>query len=268
MIILPTYKRPDNIKHFIKNAIEYHTKNTITLAINQDDNSYDHIDFPDFMMIVKIPSHYKAASAFQYIRTLFPNEPWYAMLADDVIIKTKDWDSKLADAAMKNHLAYPTNSENGLANNGHAFFSNQYISAVDGPNYLNFDHFATDLYMEYFAHRMFEDSKDKFWIKDIVCDHISERKRKKDETYYRTQTSLADKLRWIFIRQHEYIDQLYVTFKRRFYGEKIDLAPIPKYFQKEHFFRLCVKPTYQKEPKDSPLARFIKAKYPEIDTFI
>ncbi|MEM7071783.1 MAG: hypothetical protein AAF403_08515 [Pseudomonadota bacterium] len=265
MLMLPTRKRPEKIKHFIQNAVERNTKHTIVIAVNQDDDSYDEIKLPTFMMMVKIPAHYKAAQAYHYIFELFPNEPWYGILADDIIIHTDHWDSHIATSVVKHHLVYcrtDVNKQDMRKDMGHYFLSNRLAHAIGGTNYPGFIHMGPEYYafatgrviLGHYAYH-----------KDIILEHINDERRSQDTTYAGArQYYPEDKSRWLLLRLSSYFVELCEVAKRRFLGEKIDLIPIPKELQREHFFEMALLPTYPTLPQNSQMRHVLDKLYPEL----
>lgn len=102
-IILPTRARPDNIKRFldIGKPIE-----PVYLLLDDDDpklKEYEQIEGVSFIIShnEKKGIGYLMNKAFE----LMPNEPYYAIFADDCVPETPGWDIKLKNAC-KNGIAW------------------------------------------------------------------------------------------------------------------------------------------------------------------
>ncbi|MEM7071459.1 MAG: hypothetical protein AAF403_06835, partial [Pseudomonadota bacterium] len=154
MILLATRKRPQQLKSFIDDAVKAQTSHTILVGIDADDDSYDQIEMPPFMVRLKTPANLGGvARIYQYMYHLFPNEPWYGMMCDDIRIHTPFWDRMLAQGALDYHVITAKNSDNDLyrSDADHAFISGRYLASIGGTNYLNFRHFFGDIYVRSIA---------------------------------------------------------------------------------------------------------------------
>jgi hypothetical protein len=107
MILLPTRARPRNLLRFIKAYHNTAASEPVMLMLDDDDSkSYEGIPLPDGWKVVVRPQQ----SIVKYLNQCFydmPNEPYYAMLADDVEPLSGGWDKILKGAAGSDFVAWP-----------------------------------------------------------------------------------------------------------------------------------------------------------------
>ncbi|MEM7071497.1 MAG: hypothetical protein AAF403_07030 [Pseudomonadota bacterium] len=231
MILLPTYKRPEKLKKFIDSAVKSLTSETIILGVNSDDDSYDHIDLPDFMLMMKVPPTNGAARVCQHIFNYFYDEPWYGILSDDVIIHTKHWDVLLAQAAQQQHVIYFKSRPEFEFRTDHFFLSGRFMRAIGGINFLDFNHYAADSYAKEVANFMFPRL---VYTDDVYIEHVHPmfETAKVDKTYQRNdENKYYDAPKWNKIQNSAYMQQLLRAIKQRFAGSDIELPPVPKPYQ-------------------------------------
>jgi hypothetical protein len=107
---LPTRSRPHNLARFIEAYRETEASHPVWLRLDDCDPhlaDYDAIPLPDHWLKTvgpRLPNRCNGAVAEMF--NLFPNEPVYGLLADDLIPRTKHWDQKLIEAAGDSRLAY------------------------------------------------------------------------------------------------------------------------------------------------------------------
>ncbi len=153
MILLATRKRPQNIINLMQQCEALHTKHMMLLLVDNDDDSYDHLKLPSFAHILKCPPANGGGKLYQTAWRLFPNEPFYGIMADDTWPLTQYWDSILGQAAIENTAACPlegpaTMHQRAHITYNHVFISNRFVYAMGGLNYLEFIHGAIDAFWE------------------------------------------------------------------------------------------------------------------------
>lgn len=107
MICLATHKRPDNITRFIASYGVTGAIEPVLMMIDEDDRSYDNIVFPDSFKVITIPSGSTASRRANIPFERFPEEPYYAIMGDDIVPMTNNWDQILKAAAGRFRIAYP-----------------------------------------------------------------------------------------------------------------------------------------------------------------
>lgn len=107
MIVLPTIGRPENLKRFIVN---YNlTGGTLPVWVILDAGNawcYEGVILPAHWRRCTAPAGMRLGDIFNLIFKKYPNEDYYAMVADDVIPETNGWDIILRDAAGSDKIVW------------------------------------------------------------------------------------------------------------------------------------------------------------------
>lgn len=110
MWFLPTRSRPNSLQRFFDHYVITKATSPGVVWLDDDDINltlYKSIQLPANWKMVVAPNYNKGTG---YITNLFfemfPNEPFYGLLGDDVIPKTYQWDRKLIETAGNDGLAY------------------------------------------------------------------------------------------------------------------------------------------------------------------
>lgn len=106
MITLATYKRPHNLLRFIAAYGITEASEPVLVLVDEDDDSYDRIVMPPTFRMERIPPGCTASKRANIQFERYPNEPYYAIMGDDVVPMTKHWDRKLKAAAGEWKIAY------------------------------------------------------------------------------------------------------------------------------------------------------------------
>lgn len=108
MWFLPSYGRPDNITALL--ASPGGLPDQITVVLNEDDPrlSEYHDKIPPWWDIELVRPGARFGEVWREIFKRHPNEPWYGTLTDDMVPETKDWHTKLIEAAGDRHVALPS----------------------------------------------------------------------------------------------------------------------------------------------------------------
>lgn len=101
MIFVPSKGRPVLLNRFLSTV----TEPGVVILDDDDDSDYSKLDLPHNWNLEIFPKgNYCAQMRRAY--EVYPDEPWYALLGDDVYPQTKGWDSILAEACMPDKLAF------------------------------------------------------------------------------------------------------------------------------------------------------------------
>lgn len=107
MIILPTKGRPESLKRFIG---AYHkTGGTLPIWVifNADDAyRYNDVITPDHWRRISVAAGTNLGGIFDRVFKKYPNEPYYAMMADDVVPETYKWDVIMAEKCMPSSIVW------------------------------------------------------------------------------------------------------------------------------------------------------------------
>lgn len=101
MWILATRNRIKNCHRFIEAWNKTGANSEVYVRLDEDDPSLDQaksLPWPANFN-VNIGPRARMGQAMQEMFTQHPNEPWYGILADDIIPRTNNWDKLLIEAA-------------------------------------------------------------------------------------------------------------------------------------------------------------------------
>jgi hypothetical protein len=139
---------------------------------DSDFATYQSIAIPSHWLTVVAQGGKGAATHMNRMFDMFPDEPYYAYLADDVVPKSHEWDKKLAAAAMRAGYAYPNDGDFGITFAPHAFVKGDIVRAVGTLNPADFDHYGFDNFWFHLcrqAHRM-------VYCGDVMLEHKQDKK--------------------------------------------------------------------------------------------
>lgn len=107
MWILPSRSRPDSMKRFVDCWTTTKASSPVYVRLDECDpfiKEYKKISYPKEFNVV-IDKRSRLANSMNEMLRNFPTEPWYGLLADDLIPKTEHWDTKLIEAAGSKFIA-------------------------------------------------------------------------------------------------------------------------------------------------------------------
>lgn len=107
MIILPTKDRPNGLKRFCH--FYYLTKATLPIYVIFDEKDayrYNSIKTPEHWKRISAPAGSTLGDIFSLVFKKYPDEPFYGMVADDVVPESMEWDTKLLEACMPDKIAW------------------------------------------------------------------------------------------------------------------------------------------------------------------
>lgn len=107
MIVLPTKGRVDNLKRFIQ---AYHnTSGSLPIWIildAADAYRYAAIELPPHWKRVSVPEGTTLGGIFRRVFEKYPDESYYAMVADDVVPETAHWDVIMAETCQPDKIVW------------------------------------------------------------------------------------------------------------------------------------------------------------------
>lgn len=107
MMYLPTKGRPQNIARFVSAYKRTGSTLPVVLVINDDDVvNYESVKLPDNFRIETVTPPVYMGEIHNIMFTRYPNEPFYGLLADDIVPETLHWDVMLRDACMPDKIAW------------------------------------------------------------------------------------------------------------------------------------------------------------------
>lgn len=107
MLILPTKSRPLNLKRFIRTYHE--TKATIPVWVIMDANDaylYNNVETPKHWKRISVHANTPLGGIFKRIYEKYPNEPYYGMVADDVVPETEGWDTIMVETCQPDKIVW------------------------------------------------------------------------------------------------------------------------------------------------------------------
>ena len=107
MIVLPSKGRPDLLMRFIKAYAVTGAILPVYLVLDEADASrYDHVILPENWKRCTSPEGTPLGGIFNMIFSAFPNEEYYAMVADDLLPETPFWDVALKESCLPDKIAW------------------------------------------------------------------------------------------------------------------------------------------------------------------
>ncbi len=199
MIILATHKRPKNIMRFFRICKQTQVTEKVLLLIDEDDNSYEEIltSLPKNFSVLRIPPGCCASRRANIPFEKFPNEPYYAIMGDDVFPVGWKWDQVMREAAGEWNIAYCDDGIQGKHLATHPFIGGELVRAqgfVEEPSML--DWFADNCRMDVGAELGL-----LRYVENVKFDHLHHINGKADfdQTYAKQKNgegAYAEYLKW------------------------------------------------------------------------
>jgi hypothetical protein len=107
MWLLASRGRPQSLKRFIDAYNKTKASSPIYVRLDTCDltlEEYKKLNFPKTFNVV-IDKRARLGACMKEIFEKFPNEPYYGLLADDLLPITDEWDKKLIEAAGKDNIS-------------------------------------------------------------------------------------------------------------------------------------------------------------------
>lgn len=128
MIVLPTKGRPESLRRFIK---AYNATAAI-LPIHiifdaADAHSYNHIETPPHWKRVSAPAGTPIGEIFGLIFKKYPDEPYYGMVADDVLPETSGWDVIMSELCKPDKIVWGDDDIHGEKLPVHPFIGGELV---------------------------------------------------------------------------------------------------------------------------------------------
>lgn len=107
MIILPTKGRPDSLRRFVRAYKDTCATLPIWVVFDAADaHNYNHIETPSHWKRISAPAGSRLGDIFTLLYEKYPDEPYYAMVADDVFPETSGWDVMMADLCRPDKIVW------------------------------------------------------------------------------------------------------------------------------------------------------------------
>ena len=172
MWVFPTRSRVDNCKRFIDAWKKTNASTPVYLRIDDCDPCIDelqNLNWPEQFTLVVGPREGIKAS-LQEMFAKYPNEPWYGILADDLLPQTKQWDLALIDRAGNDSISYPNDlgkkSKKSLPT--HPCVGGDLVRAIGWFGFPATYHFYVDTIWQYVGERLNNIHR----LDNIIVEHL------------------------------------------------------------------------------------------------
>lgn len=170
MWIFATRNRLQNCERFIRAWNETQASSDVYVRIDQDDPSLDQLQrlpWPSTFQ-VQVGPRVRMGQAMQEMFTRYPNEPWYGILADDVVPKTLHWDQLLIEAAGTNKISCANEVHEKAIRICHPCVGGDLVRLVGCFAIPTVRHFGTDTLWESIHHCCDLNNK----LVHVVLEHV------------------------------------------------------------------------------------------------
>jgi len=200
MFSLPSRSRPHNLRRFLDAYEATYATHPVWLRLDQDDprlGEYDAIHLPENWLKTVGPRHpNRCNGCVAEMFALFPREPVYGLLADDLIPRTESWDRALIEAAGPDRLAYGDDGLHGQNLATHPVIGGELARTIGWLVLPTVLHSFVDTALFAIAHR----SGRLVYLPDVKLEHMhplakgddGKPKAEMDEVYRFPETYIQD----------------------------------------------------------------------------
>ena len=200
MFSLPSRGRPHNLRRFLDAYEATYATAPMWLRLDDDDpalGAYDAITLPDNWLKTVGPRHpNRCNGCVAEMYRLFPDEPVYGLMADDLIPRTEAWDARLIEAAGSSRLAYADDGKWGQELATHPVIGGDLVRAIGWLVLPTVLHSFVDTALFAIAHR----AGRLAYCPDVKLEHMhplandnhGKPKAEMDETYRFHETYMPD----------------------------------------------------------------------------
>lgn len=189
MWILPSRGRPKNLLRFFQHweLTESTTPGVVVLDRNDPAlDGYREVVLPSAWSLIVIEPIGLGAT-FNYVFNHWPHNPWYGMLADDVIPRTQGWDKILVEAAGNDGISYADDGINADRQVTHCVLGGDLVRSLGwiclpGLQRIYIDNVITEIGQDRGVLR---------YCGDVSLEHMhfSNNKAEMDKTYEKPEAS-------------------------------------------------------------------------------
>jgi len=184
MWLLASRGRPQSVKRFISYYIETKSSTPVYLRLDNCDpmiDEYDNIEVPK-QFIKVISDRARLGAAMQEIFRVYPNEPWYGLLADDIVPRTFNWDTKLIKAAGNNRISQANDLTKKPRNYCHPCIGGDLVRKAGFFGFPHTTHYCLEVIWKELTKR---DKRFGRYLDDVIVEnmHPDFNKSKIDNTY-------------------------------------------------------------------------------------
>ena len=212
MWIFATRNRPENCKRFIDAWIKTKASTPVYVRIDDDDSTLDELKslpWPkEFKVVVGKREGLRAAMQELYLEN--PNEPWYGLLADDLVPQTENWDILLAERAGNKNISYPNDLGGKPKLPTHPVVGGDLTRALGWFGFPVVQHLYVDTVYQYIGNQLGNLHR----MNDVIVEHVHPfwNKTNSDKIYSENkQRAARDKenyLNWVATEGPTVVDKL------------------------------------------------------------
>ena len=183
MWILPTRSRPASCLRFINAWKATNASTPVYVRLDDDDSeleSLQNLPWPtEFTM--HVGPRIGLSKSINEIFEKYPNEPWYGLLADDVVPQTPHWDQLLVVAAGRINVSYPNDGAENTKLPTHPCVGGDLVRAIGWFGFPPCYHYFVDTVWQYLGEHLHNIHR----LDSVIVEHLhySFGKSEKDQVY-------------------------------------------------------------------------------------
>jgi hypothetical protein len=182
-----TRNRIKNCERFIQAWLATKASTAVYVRLDLDDPSLEQLQrlsWPDTFEI-HVGQRVRVGEAMQEMFGKYPDEPWYGILADDVIPQTPHWDQRLVQAAGSNRISCANEVHEKAIRICHPCVGGDLVRLVGCFAIPTVKHFGSDTLWESIHHCCGLNNK----LHDVVLEHahFNFGQSELDQTYEESQ---------------------------------------------------------------------------------
>jgi len=170
MWLLAARSRPQNCQRFIDAWIATASSTPVYVRLDTCDPFLDELialSWPkEFTVVVGPREGLRAAMQEMFVK--YPNEPWYGLLADDLVPKTLNWDQLLVACAGLRAISYPNDLGGKPKLPTHPVVGGDLARAVGWFGFPHCQHLYVDTAWRAIGERL----KCLHRMEDVIAEHV------------------------------------------------------------------------------------------------
>ena len=186
MWILATRTRIENCQRFIAGWIKSQASTPVYVRLDECDpfiEQLKNLPWPE-QFTVHIGPRQGLRAAMEEMFQAHPNEPWYGILADDLVPQTPGWDQLLVERAGRDYISYPNDLGRKTKLPTHPCVGGDLVRAQGWFGLPVVRHYCVDSVYRYIGDQL----GIKHRLDDVIVEHVhySEKKSERDGLYRET----------------------------------------------------------------------------------
>lgn len=183
MWILPTRGRPASLIRFMEAWEKTGASTPVMVRFDDDDTElqkYIEIKLPlNFIRI--IGPRIGLSRSINQVFEIYPDEPWYGLLADDLLPQTPEWDKLLVETADTFNISYPNDMGKFPELPTHPCVGGDLVRAIGWFGFPPTQHYFVDTIWKYLGEQL----HNIYRLDAVVVEHLhySTGKSEMDQNY-------------------------------------------------------------------------------------